>query len=129
MKNHNDYVAGIPDDWYSADPHDLWVEYKYLPISNPRKPVIPDLSPQQFHWIKSRKNEGRNVWVIVGYKSGGVIYTDLNDMERGIGADDFLARTLTRQELAQTIEAFCSKKQPSEKGDSEGLSEARTEGG
>ena len=112
MKNHNEFIGGIPDVWYSGNLSDLWVEYKYLPISTPRKVVIPDLSVKQLHWIKCRRTEGRSVWVIVGYKHGGVIYTDIDDMERGIGPDDFLARTLSRKELALEIESFCQKKAP-----------------
>ena len=109
MKNHNEYVGGIPDVWYSGDFRDLWVEYKYIPVSKPRTPVIPDLSAKQLHWIKSRRAEGRNVWVIVGYKQGGVIVENLDDMERGIRPDHFLARTLTRQQLAHAIALFCCK--------------------
>ena len=111
MKNHNEFISGIPDVWYSASRSDLWVEYKYLPISKPRIDVIPELSPKQLHWIKSRRAEGRNVWTIVGYKPGGVIYTDLDDMEYGIPPEVFLARTLTRKALAQEIEAFCMRKE------------------
>ena len=112
MKNHNEYVGGIPDVWYSGNHRDLWVEYKYIPISKPRTPVIPDLSLKQLHWIKSRQAEGRNVWVIVGYKPGGVIIDDIDDMERGVGPANFLARTLTRQELARELESFCQKETP-----------------
>lgn len=108
MKNHNDYVGGIPDVWYSGNRNDLWVEYKYLPIKQPRSNVVPDLSPKQLHWIKSRRNEGRNVWVIVGYKLGGVIYSDLDDIEFGISPEEFLVRTTSRRGLAAAIEYFCS---------------------
>ena len=110
MKNHNEFIGGIPDVWYSGYIRDLWVEYKYLPIDKPRNTVIPNLSPKQLHWIKSRQHEGRNVWTIVGYKRGGVIYTDLHDMEFGIQPDDFLARTLTRQDISQEIATFCGVK-------------------
>jgi hypothetical protein len=115
MKNHNDYVGGIPDVWYSGYRNDLWVEYKYLPVSTPRNIVIPDLSLKQLYWIKSRRAEGRNCWVIVGCKPGGVIYTDLWEMEHGIQPQIFLARTLTRKEIAEQIESFChaiKKQQP-----------------
>ena len=112
MKNHNEYIGGIPDVWYSGNLNDLWVEYKYLPISTPRNIVVPDLSLKQLYWIKSRRAEGRNVWVIVGYKLGGVIFTDLNDIEHGIRPGDFLDRTLTRQKIAEEIGAFCAYKKP-----------------
>ena len=111
MKNHNEFIGGIPDVWYSGNRADLWIEYKYLPITSPRTTVIPDLSVKQLYWIQSRQTEGRNVWVIVGCKSGGVIYTELNDMERGLEPQDFLARTMSRKELAQEIEFFCTKDQ------------------
>lgn len=112
MKNHNEYVGGIPDVWYSGTRADLWVEYKYLPIAVPRTRVIPDLSVKQLHWIRCRQREGRNVWTIVGYKPGGVIFTDPADMEHGMEPEEFVARTLGREELAQQIEEFCLEKEP-----------------
>jgi hypothetical protein len=109
MKNHNEYIGGIPDVWYSGDRADLWVEYKYLPISQPRRPVIPDLSPKQLHWIESRRAEGRNIWTIVGYKHGGVVYRDLDDMRHGLRPDVFCDWTVSRRELANEIARFCSR--------------------
>ena len=108
MKNHNEFIGGIPDVWYSGNRDDLWAEYKYLSISKPRITVVPDLSPKQLHWITSRRAEGRNIWVIVGYKLGGVIYTDLDDIRDGILPDDFIARTISRKEIAEQIGVFCS---------------------
>ena len=112
MKNHNEYVGGIPDVWYSGARADLWVEYKYLPISNPRSVVIPDLSLKQLHWIAARRAEGRNAWVIVGYKPGGVVFTDFDDIRNGILPDAFIARTLDRKAIAERIEEFCLEKEP-----------------
>jgi hypothetical protein len=114
MKNHNDYIGGIPDVWYSGTQADLWVEYKYLPISQPRAVVIPNLSPKQLHWITARRVEGRNVWVIVGYKPGGVIFDDLDDIKHGIQPDVFMDRTLPRKELANEIALFCLKEKHNE---------------
>ena len=109
MKNHNDYIGGIPDVWYSGTRNDLWVEYKYLSISQPRITVVPDLSPKQLHWITCRQAEGRNVWVIVGYKNGGVIYTELDDIKYGLHPEVFISWTLSRPELAERIGDFCLK--------------------
>jgi len=109
MKNHNAYVSGIPDVWYSGHSDSLWVEYKYVPVTRPTAPVVPDLSVQQLHWIKSRKEEGRNVWVIIGCKPGGVIFYDANEMRDGISASAFLGRMQTRKELALQIYHFCQK--------------------
>jgi hypothetical protein len=108
MKNHNAYVGGIPDCWYSAMAHDLWVEYKYIPVSKPRIIVKPDLSELQVRWISARYLEGRDVWVIVGCKAGGVIYTDINEMLIGIPPVDFMQRIQTRKQLASAIDEHCS---------------------
>lgn len=104
MKNHNAYVGGIPDCWYSGSVDDLWIEYKYLPINKPNATVVPNLSQQQLYWIRNRLEEGRNVWVIVGYKPGGVIYRDYTEMEKGIPPDVFLQRSMTRKDLAKEIQ-------------------------
>ena len=108
MKNHNAYVGGIPDCWYSNNASDLWVEYKYIPVSKPRKAVIPDLSELQIRWISDRFLEGRDVWVIVGCKAGGVVYTDIHEMLNGIEPDIFMQRIQTRKELTNAIYEHCS---------------------
>ena len=109
MKNNNPFVSGVPDVWYSGCSNSIWVEYKYVPVARPSAPVVPGLSEHQKHWIKGRIAEGRSVWVIIGYKPGGVILRDLNEIMSGLPALDFLARTRTRKELAMDIFDFCTK--------------------
>lgn len=75
MKNHNQYIGGIPDVWYSGKSGDLWIEYKYvdpLPVKVPIRPASL-LSTLQIDWLKARHTEGRNVAVVIGCKDGGVI--------------------------------------------------------
>lgn len=108
MKNHNAYVGGIPDCWYSGNKNDLWIEYKYIPVSKPRIIVKPDLSPLQVRWISKRYLEGRDTWVIVGCKAGGVVYIDLDEMLAGLPPDVFMQRIQTRKELANAIYEHCS---------------------
>ena len=114
MKNHNAYVGGVPDVYYSGSPgpsgssNDLWVEYKYIPVTTPRADVVPDLSRQQFDWIKGRRSEGRSCWVIVGSKNGGVIFTDLDEMQNGITAFEYLDRLVDRKTLMKTIHLYCT---------------------
>ena len=73
----------------------------------PRLPVIPDLSPQQLHWISLRRAEGREIWIVVGYKKGVVVYKVWRHIVEGFEPEDFLARTLSRKELANEITAYC----------------------
>ena len=108
MKNHNAYVAGIADVWYSGTPFDLWAEYKYVPAKRPQVPVVPNLSIQQLRWITDRKHEGRNVWVIVGCESGGVIFHTEEYLTQGMPPPLFLQRLLTRKQIALEISTFCS---------------------
>lgn len=108
MKNNNPYVGGIPDVWYSGSKTDLWVEYKYIPITTPREQVVPSLSKQQLRWIKDRYGEGRNVWVIVGSKNGGVIFKDLQEMETGITALEYVDRLQSRSALMHSIYEHCT---------------------
>jgi len=107
MKNNNPFLAGIPDCWYSGILDDLWVEYKYLAIETPRVTVVPDLSQQQLHWIKTRRDEGREIWVVVGYKKGVVMFRHMTDIEQGISPELFIERTISRKELADEITAYC----------------------
>lgn len=77
---HNQYRGGTADVWYSAE-SDLWVEYKWvdLPkkddtlvdITTPRgKKQESPLSMLQQQWLRRRLDEGRNVAVIVGFRTG-----------------------------------------------------------
>lgn len=107
MKNHNAYVGGIPDCWYSGNQGDLWVEYKFKPVSTLTARVTPALTAQQLRWISQRQGEGRNVWVIMGIKTGGVIFKSLQDITFGIEAADFMSFLKTRKELATEINTLC----------------------
>lgn len=107
MKNHNAYVGGVPDCWYSGNKADLWIEYKYKPVDRVNAWVTPDLSALQQRWITCRVLEGRSVWVILGMKKGGVIFTSVHEMVVGISAEDFMNRVQTRKEIALNISAHC----------------------
>ena len=78
MKNHNVYTGGVPDLWISGDNADLWCEMKYvdpLPVSVPIRPMKL-LSTLQAEWLAKRYDQGRNVAVIIGCKTGGIILED-----------------------------------------------------
>ncbi|MDR2880880.1 MAG: hypothetical protein LBV29_03125 [Azoarcus sp.] len=75
MKNHNPFIGGVPDCWYSAR-RDMWVEYKWLP-HEPKRAYKPDLTKLQQQWLRARHEEGRAVVVIVGCPTGGQILLDL----------------------------------------------------
>ena len=75
MKNHNVYTGGVPDLWISGNKADLWCEMKYvdpLPVNVPIRPMKL-LSTLQAEWLNKRHDQGRNVAVIIGCKTGGII--------------------------------------------------------
>lgn len=78
MKNNNPYLGGVPDLWISSTKGDLWVEMKYLPKLPKSVPIrVPELlSSLQMQWLNDRRKEGRNVAVIIGCPSGGVLLRD-----------------------------------------------------
>ena len=82
MKNNNEYVAGVPDLWFSGVGGDLWVEMKFIPKLPVRVPIRPYdlLSALQSEWLSHRYEEGRNVAVIIGCKRAreyeGIILQD-----------------------------------------------------
>lgn len=114
MKNHNQYNGGIADVWYSGS-KDLWVEYKFITV--PKRPgtmidlVKDHLSSLQVDWLSGRYHEGRNVWVIVGCKEGGVIFPDLS-WEESIDTVTFLSRLKSRPGIAASIREFCQAGAP-----------------
>ena len=109
MKNHNQYVGGIADVWYSGV-RDLWVEYKFIVVPKRPDTVIdlitgknPAISYLQQEWLRSRHEEGRSVGVIVGSKDGGVWFPGLT-WDTTYPAKKFLSLLQTRKDLAGTIE-------------------------
>ena len=108
MKNHNIYVGGIADVWYSGV-RDLWVEYKFIAV--PKRPETridlltgknPAISYLQQEWLRSRHGEGRSVGVIVGSKGGGIWLPGVA-WDQTYTAADFLKHLKSRKELADEI--------------------------
>lgn len=108
MKNHNAYVGGIADVWYSGV-RDLWVEYKFIVV--PKRPETridlltgknPAISYLQQEWLRSRHGEGRSVGVIVGSKDGGIWLPGLA-WDQTYTAAGFLKHLKSRKELADEI--------------------------
>ena len=73
-KMNNPWRAGTADVWYSGDRGDLWIEYKFIERIPRSAEILPDLTPRQQRWLNNRFDEGRNVAVVLGTPTGGVIY-------------------------------------------------------
>jgi len=104
---NDNYHAGVPDHYYSGLGGDLWVEYKYFPTDRAhfdllRPAKTPKLTRQQQHWLDSRYEEGRSVWVVVGMPSGGVILINKEWLEPVI-----VEHLYTREEIAREILKVC----------------------
>lgn len=119
MKNHNEYNSGIADVWYSAV-RDLWVEYKFLkvPVRDStsinlvaKKKNDWGITPLQRDWLNSRHDEGRNVWVVVGSKDGGVIFRN-KAWEHPVTAEVFRLRTIPRSKVAEYLVSFLTGASP-----------------
>lgn len=102
MKNHNPYVGGIPDWWYSGPVGDLWVEAKWLPKAPVRAPARVDLSALQLAWLNARHAEGRNVAVMVGCPDGVYLMRD-GHWNDEVPAVHFRENLITREEMAKFI--------------------------
>lgn len=113
-KMANPYRGGTADHWYSGK-HDLWIEWKFIVLPKRPSTVIdlcsgkkPALSALQQDWLRRRHAEGRNVWVVVGCKTGGRVYTDY-DWEKPLSCEDFVSTMNTRAELAHRIQRFLAQ--------------------
>lgn len=108
MKNNNEYVAGVPDLWFSGPKGDLWVEMKFVPKLPVHVPLRPYelLSPLQLKWLGDRYNEGRNVAVMIGCKRNrlieGIVLCDLA-WEKDIHPQDFNTLIVSKTELVSFI--------------------------
>lgn len=110
MKNHNEYVSGIADCWYSGSGSDLWIEYKFVVV--PKRDttiIVPELSKLQLEWLTDRHAEGRNVLVVIGCKAGACIYRDPSSWVGGKNAADFRRELLSRRQLAEQIDLFVNQ--------------------
>lgn len=114
-KMANPYRGGTADVWYSAK-RDLWVEYKFIVVPKRPDTIIdliggkkPMLSALQQEWLNSRFDEGRNVWVIVGCKEGGVVFCGKSWM-KPITTREFRDELRTRDEIAKELVAFLTVK-------------------
>ncbi len=105
MKNHNRYVAGVVDVWYSGNRADLWVEYKFIPRVPKRGDVHPGklLSALQLEWLVGRHQEGRSVAVVIGCPNGGVILCDPDEWSADLTASEYTQRLLERKAIASWI--------------------------
>lgn len=104
MKNNNPYTAGVADCWYSGTGGDLWIEFKFidpLPVSVPVRPAAL-LSALQLKWLKERHQEGRNVAVIIGCKTGGVLLR-AHECEQEIPIETFKPLIRSHADLAEWI--------------------------
>lgn len=110
----NPYRGGTADCWYSGrgpNSQDLWIEWKFV-----AKPPVRDtttvhlvkdyLSALQVDWLRSRHEEGRNVWVGVGSPLGGFFLRSPDEWESPILAGRFKSAVVSRKELAEQIVAF-----------------------
>ena len=103
-KMNNGYRGGTWDGWYSGPGGDIWIEYKFLPRIPQRASVKPFelLSSLQLDWGKERLNEGRNVAVIIGCSTGGVLLQE-REWEEELSAQRFQSLIFSRIDLATWI--------------------------
>lgn len=115
-KMANPYRGGTFDHWYDGK-RDLWIEWKFIDL--PKRPgtmidlVTPrgkkqesPLSALQQQWGRDRHSNGRQVWVVVGCKEGGVIFTapcGERGWETPLTAEAFGKRLISRKQIAESI--------------------------
>lgn len=110
-KMHNPYRGGTFDDWYSGTKADIWVEYKwddkfdrYGRHNNIYTWFYPKLSDLQKKWGRERHAEGRKVFVIVGFKDGGVLFLTPDEWEAGDGGTVMTKAEIVAWLVGQTME-------------------------
>lgn len=101
-KMNNPWRAGTADVWYSGERGDLWIEYKFIERIPRSAEILPDLTPRQKRWLNNRFDEGRNVAVVLGTPTGGVIYRNKEWM-RPLDHVTFAGLIVPRDEIARWI--------------------------
>lgn len=102
-KMANPYRGGTADSWYSGTKNDLWIEYKWIDKLPVKVPIGIELSALQAEWLKGRKQEGRNVAVVVGSPEGALLLRYPEWERTDLMATEFRERCMTRKELANWI--------------------------
>lgn len=111
FKSHNPFIGGIPDWYYSGNKADMWIEYKFVVL--PKRDstlIVPDLSELQRQWLNNRWDEGRNVYVIVGSKNGGLVFED-KQWNSGVTTSEFKGWMQSRSALADWIKDQVTQEQ------------------
>lgn len=113
-KMSNPYRAGTFDHWYSGMKADLWIEWKFIVLPKRDSTLIdicggkkPSMSALQQEWGYRRHHEGRDVWVVIGCKEGGVICRSPIEWKQPFALVGFRARMLTRPQIAEAIAQHC----------------------
>lgn len=105
------YMGGIPDAYYrSVDGGNaLWAEYKYLKSlpSRDMTKIIPNLSALQLKMLDDTLNAKQQAVVIVGFGRTGVVFETPDEWKNGMTKQDFMARTLDYDALANYITSRC----------------------
>lgn len=101
-KMANPWRSGTADVWYSGTRGDLWVEYKFIEKIPRSEEIIPDCSPLQRRWLANRLAEGRNIAVVLGTRTGGVIYQN-GDWNFPSSQEQLIVRLVSRKDIADWI--------------------------
>lgn len=101
-KMNNPFLSGTADVWYSGDLGDLWVEYKFIAKIPRSLSVLPAITPLQKRWLDNRYNEGRNVAVVLGVPTGGVIYRN-QEWSVPLTSTELNNRLMSKDEIAKWI--------------------------
>lgn len=113
MKNHNAYIGGPADVWYSGNKSDIWVEYKYthklpatIDLLDRKKKYC--LSALQEEWLNARYLEGRRVVVILGFEQGGLIFRhhEWNNPMRVSSMSQYTRQQLAAWIINETMDPF-----------------------
>lgn len=101
-KTNNPFRAGTADVWYSGECGDLWIEYKFIERIPRSKKILPEVTPRQSRWLNNRFDEGRNVAVVLGLPTGGVIYRNKEWM-CPLDHETLAGRVVSKDDIARWI--------------------------
>jgi hypothetical protein len=93
-KPENQFIASVQMD--------MWVEFKFIDKIPKTETFRLDLTPRQLEWLRDRHQEGREVYVILGTKDGGVIFSD-REWEGIFSQKELLSRVISRKDIAEWI--------------------------
>ena len=106
-KINDKYAGGVPDAFYAGPARCLFVEFKYVTLPKKETSLVrTNLSEQQKLWLNRMLAMDKNVAVVIGSDSGGLILSS-GAWNSQVTKTTFTKYALSNNKISAWIESLC----------------------